>query len=63
MGRREITELHRETDARGARGVTLICAAARGLPLGAARDAGGMDRFDDSAVIIKCRIKTVPMHQ
>jgi len=40
MGRREITELHRETDARGARGVTLICAAARGLPLGAARDAG-----------------------
>jgi hypothetical protein len=24
---------------------------------------GGMDRFDDSAVIIKCRIKTVPMHQ
>lgn len=23
----------------------------------------GMDRFDDSAVIIKCRIKTVPMHQ
>lgn len=43
--------------------MTLICAAARGLPLGAARDAEGMDRFDDSAVIIKCRIKTVPMHQ